>query len=111
RFFGESEELLGRYAWYTKNSQDKAMLPVGQTRPNDWGLFDMFGNALEWCQEAIDRYPHPYMGKPIEDKEELNNASPHTLGVIIQDTLSRGLRGGSFADQAVYARSANRDWN
>src|SRR5262249_52040544 len=43
RHFGETDELLGQYSWYTKNSQDRCMLPVGTLKPNDWGLFDVLG--------------------------------------------------------------------
>jgi formylglycine-generating enzyme required for sulfatase activity len=66
RYYGDTEELLGKYAWYTKNSQDRGMLPGeagklgvpgGCLKPNDFGLFDMLGNALEWCQESIAYYP------------------------------------------------------
>src|SRR5262249_27481333 len=47
RPFGETDELLGQYALYTKNSQDQGMQPPGQFKPNDWGLCDLLGNALE----------------------------------------------------------------
>src|SRR5207237_9923946 len=39
RYFGETEELLPRYAGYAKNSQERAW-PVGSLKPNDLGLFD-----------------------------------------------------------------------
>jgi formylglycine-generating enzyme required for sulfatase activity len=45
-YFGDSKELLPRYAWYQKNSQNK-LWPVGSLKPNDLGLFDMAGNAWE----------------------------------------------------------------
>ena len=32
RFYGASEDLLGHYAWYVKNSNDRAW-PVGQLKP------------------------------------------------------------------------------
>jgi eukaryotic-like serine/threonine-protein kinase len=105
RYYGESEELLGRYAWYAKNSMTKGMLPglpgkLGVSgdclKPNDFGLFDMLGNALEWCQESIVSYSGD------EDKEDLRE---------ISDKHSRITRGGSFADRALYIRSANRDVN
>jgi serine/threonine protein kinase/formylglycine-generating enzyme required for sulfatase activity len=96
RDYGESEELLGRYAWYTKNSLDRWMLPSGSLKPNDLGLFDMLGNALEWCQEAGYYYK---AGEDIEDNKD-----------IIGRT-KRVLRGGSFDYHASYVRSAYRIWN
>src|SRR5262249_45816429 len=48
--FGESDELLGKYAWFVGNSNGDSH-PSGALRPNDLGLFDMHGNAWEWCQE------------------------------------------------------------
>ena len=47
----ERRRALGEYAWYTENSQQRWMLPVGSLKPNDFGLFDMMGNAFEWCQD------------------------------------------------------------
>ena len=39
RYYGETEELLPKYAWYAKNSQEMTW-PVGSLKPNDFGLFD-----------------------------------------------------------------------
>ncbi len=47
--FGEAEDLIARYAWCVVNSSSR-LHPVGSLRPNDLGLFDMHGNAWEWCQ-------------------------------------------------------------
>jgi formylglycine-generating enzyme required for sulfatase activity len=103
RYFGETDDvgLMGRYAWYTKNSQDRAMLRVGQTRPNDWGLFDLLGNAVEWCQDRVAYYPAPYRGNSISDREEYKT---------ITDSDSRLLRGGAFTNRARVVRSAYRLW-
>ena len=49
-----SMNLLDRYAWYYSNAGQRAH-PVGMLRPNDWGLFDMHGNAQEWCSDADPR--------------------------------------------------------
>src|SRR5262249_2345702 len=49
---GEAEDLLGRYAWYVLNSPSRSQ-PVGLLRPNDLGLFDLHGNAWEWCQDRL----------------------------------------------------------
>jgi hypothetical protein len=99
RHFGETDKLLVQYAWYTKNSQDRWMLPVGSLKPNDWGLFDMYGNALEWSQDDAAYYRKDR--EWIEDKEHLGNLS---------DTRLRVLRGGAFADEPGFARSASRSW-
>jgi formylglycine-generating enzyme required for sulfatase activity len=52
RYYGFSERLLPQYAWYVANG-DSHVWPSGTLQPNDLGLFDMLGNAMEWC---FDRY-------------------------------------------------------
>ena len=56
RYYGETEELLPKYAWYNKNGQDRTW-PVGSKKPNDLGLFDVQGNVFTWCQERFKAYP------------------------------------------------------
>src|SRR5207245_1595842 len=50
RYYGQTEELLGKYAWFFGNSQELTW-SVGSLKPNDLGLFDMHGNVYCWCQE------------------------------------------------------------
>jgi formylglycine-generating enzyme required for sulfatase activity len=99
RYYGETPELLDKYAWYVKNLKDRGMLPIGTLKPNDLGLFDVLGNGLEWCQEGVGPYSLGRGGNAtndIEDTQELLNLN------------TRMLRGGSFAHPAEFARSANR---
>jgi formylglycine-generating enzyme required for sulfatase activity len=93
---------LGRYAWYSKNSQDKHVLPVGSLKPNDFGLFDMLGNACEWVQAPISSYPKAERGESPADAEDTRS---------ISDRLSRVLRGGAFTSQPMHVRSANCYWS
>jgi formylglycine-generating enzyme required for sulfatase activity len=74
---GSDEALLEHYAWYSLNS-NQTMHPVGSLKPNALGLFDMHGNAWQWCQDR-DFY-----------------------------FSTRALRGGSFSDGAANLRSASR---
>jgi formylglycine-generating enzyme required for sulfatase activity/tetratricopeptide (TPR) repeat protein len=101
RYYGETEELLGRYAWYIKNSQDKKMLLPGRLRPNDLGLFDMLGNAAEWCQNGAALYPLAGDGviSDLEDNRDI-------IGIYNEPV--RVSRGGSFANLPRNVRAAKR---
>ncbi len=106
RYYGEGEELLGKYAWYQGNSQGRGMLPAGRLgvpggrlKPNDFGLFDMLGNAAEWCQEPVAPYYPGPGGKPVEDVGDQRD---------VKDNDIRVWRGGSFEEQASNVRSAVR---
>ena len=50
---------LDGVAWYKANSGDK-LHPVGTKKPNEWGLYDMLGNAEEWCHDRYKEYPWEY---------------------------------------------------
>ena len=71
RYYGLSVDLLGRYAWYLKNAQQRAW-PCGSLQPNDLGLFDMLGNVLEWCQEDYQNY------RPGSDALSIDS-TPHII--------------------------------
>ncbi len=92
--FGDDEKLLGEHAWFEDNSEKKPH-PVGEKKPNAWGLFDMHGNLWEWCE---DMYHENYQGAP-------NDGSAWLLG---GRAGHRVLRGGSWDYSARVCRSASR---
>jgi hypothetical protein len=99
RYYGETEELLPKYAWYATNAKERTW-PVGNLKPNDFGLFDMHGNVWCWCQEQFEDYPQVKERDVSDDIED---------ALSIDNQNSRVLRGGSFGDPASHLRSADRD--
>jgi formylglycine-generating enzyme required for sulfatase activity len=99
RHYGDADELLGEYAWYSKTTGDEGVRAGGLLKPNDLGLFDLYGNALEWAQDQalLDRWPGRQKG--IENIEG-------TLDIKYQNV--RLLRGASFVTPAPVVRSAVR---
>ncbi len=57
-------EKLRQVAWFADNSEQKTHL-VGQKRPNAWGIYDLYGNVSEWCEDVYS--PAYYKESPPAD--------------------------------------------
>lgn len=55
-FFGDDPAKVGEYAWFKGNAEGKSH-PVGQKKPNPWGLYDVYGNV---CERISDTYARNY---------------------------------------------------
>lgn len=96
RYYGSTELLLPKYAWYLANGQNRAW-PVASLKPNDLGLFDMLGNVYDWCFDEYLKYPNG---------DEVVEDSPPTGPV--KETSIHILRGGGFYSHPMNLRSAYR---
>jgi formylglycine-generating enzyme required for sulfatase activity len=75
--FGSAESELGAFAWFSGNAEGTAH-PVGVKQPNPWGLYDMHGNAWEWCSDwYADKLTggHDPLGPPEGAKRVLRGGS------------------------------------
>lgn len=82
--FGSDISKLIKYAWFSDNSKDTPH-PVAKKKPNRWGLYDMYGNVMEWTNSG---YSENY------DTQRRDSA--------------KMIRGGSFNFVANATRSAFR---
>jgi formylglycine-generating enzyme required for sulfatase activity len=89
--FGAATTEADQYAWTLENSEGTPH-PVGEKRPNPWGLHDIHGNVWEWCSDWFADYPQAPLTDPL--------GPPRGKFKIY--------RGGSWNHPIELARSRNR---
>jgi len=93
--FGDDGGKLRDYGWYDANTNRRRPYPVGQKKPNAWGLYDTHGNVEEWCADW--------------DSTSYYATSPSADPPGPDTGTRRVARGGSFYFGQVDTRSAWRD--
>jgi formylglycine-generating enzyme required for sulfatase activity len=89
-----SDEAL-QVGWYQENSGEQTH-PVGQKKPNAWGLYDMSGNVWEWTQDWYDATY--YQRSPTTDPTGPSSGRFHTI------------RGGAWVEPVENSRVSKRDY-
>ena len=93
--YGDVLAALSGYAWHLPNSGGKTR-PVGQKKPNAWGLYDVHGNVAEWCSDHFSQ----------EDNQE--PVRPRGFSALHSSETLRVVRGGAWGCTPEQCRSALR---
>jgi serine/threonine protein kinase/formylglycine-generating enzyme required for sulfatase activity len=96
RYYGATDQLLPNYAWFAANSENHTG-PTGILEPNDLGLFDMLGNAREFCNDSqISRM----------EQDKVFDDTP--ISRPVEQANNRVTRGGAFGVPAFGLSSGRR---
>jgi formylglycine-generating enzyme required for sulfatase activity len=90
QLYGPAQET----AWIQENSRGTTH-PVGQKRPNAFGLYDMLGNVAEWIQ---DDWFEDHTGAPADGRARRGGTSPY-----------HSVKGGGFELPELFLHAALRD--
>ena len=81
-----------------------ATLPVGEFKPNDFGLYDMAGNVAEWTASSYSSTANTYV-------HDMNPEFPYVARTDDPDILKRKVvKGGSWKDVSYYLQCGVRTY-
>jgi formylglycine-generating enzyme required for sulfatase activity len=100
--FGDNPALLSWYGWCDRLGGTH---PVGEKRPNPWGIYDMHGNVQEWCWGVPVPLPGGELVDPLRQPGLLYKTNPHIWDV---GGPERMVRGGGWCFAVHACRSAMR---
>ena len=89
---------INEVAWYNGNSGN-TLHAVAQKKPNELGIYDMSGNAWEWCHDWHAPYPTTHLYNPLGPE----------VGQMVGTRYLRVFRGGSYGYEAAYHQNVFRD--
>jgi formylglycine-generating enzyme required for sulfatase activity len=92
-YWGDDDSKLGEYAWHGGNAGGRPH-SVGEHKPNAFGLYDMLGNAYEYCSDWWTKEPYP-------DKEATDPTGPAA-------GKERVVRSASWGTDPLHLRCAFR---
>jgi formylglycine-generating enzyme required for sulfatase activity len=93
-FWGNDMKSASKYT-----VMDKGLSPVMSRQPNPWGLFDMIGNAWEWCADRYDK--NYYKKSPPDNPKGPEDPKKYSYRVV---------RGGAWNEYSWNLRCANRSY-
>ena len=89
-------DKLRQFGWFSDDADQKTHI-VGQKKPNGFGIYDLYGNVSEWCEDVYS--PTYYKESPLADP-----TGPASPGKDVK----RVIRGGSWKSSAEQCRATAR---
>jgi formylglycine-generating enzyme required for sulfatase activity len=100
--FGDNPDLLTDHAWYKDNSGEK-IRPVGRKLPNPYGIYDMYGNALEWVADWYS--PGYYAVSPSKDPQGPSEGEERVMrggsALFSPETCSSAVRRKTYPEMSL----------
>jgi len=109
-YTGDGASALAEAGWFGEDWDKDSIHPVRQKAPNPFQLFDLHGNAWEWCHDRWDASAYRQRGDGKPDPGFALRHEEWSLGLaaLERSEESRVLRGGSWDGSARLCRSAYR---